>query len=382
MVSNSVKPAGSSLVTKIPVLLAVYGLHVAWLSVLTVHLRFPSLLRLGPGVNIAAENIYGVGVIVASAVYCRKPTTATLSAAVRPLPWQNATRVSAGSLIETAGALLGAYLLSGYANGICDWLLTCLVAVGVPLTRSQCTALQVLLSHATWMAMAARVLHVRLRPFFPRPLDNGQWFRISWKGSWLRWTLIGYFASLLVYNAVDALGMAVLRLPLPGTAGQGSGHGGGDGGGTEALVDTLLHPADHDLLALAIGSIAPCLTAPVFEEVRLHPPFAYACGSTMSLKKYVRIYLWHACQSVNGLQALLHTCPQRLSRPTLSNSTPGLWAGALSRLLACSNFTADLVDRLHPTHLSALCCASPLNVHSAAAHCPGRPLGQPPYVDV
>lgn len=165
-------------------------------------------------------------------------------------------RIGRMELIRTTSTLFCAFLLSGYVGSIFEALYSMAAALGVSLTAGRHRALTVLFSHLAWVAMACRVLGVRLKPFFPPPLGKGQWLSLRWRSNWLPWAAGGYFASLLCYNGAESLNRVLLPAPPPGLEII-----------DESVVSRLVHPEDGDRIALALGSLAPCLTAPVFEEV-------------------------------------------------------------------------------------------------------------------
>lgn len=73
------------------------------------------------------------------------------------------------------------------------------------------------------------------------------------KSLWFPWALGGYFVSLLIYNAVDELSISLL--PPTGIDEQ------------TTVLTPLMNPDKPNLLALCIGGLGPCITAPIFEEV-------------------------------------------------------------------------------------------------------------------
>ena len=90
---------------------------------------------------------------------------------------------------------------------------------------------------------------------------------VRWRCRWLAWVVGGYFASLLLYNCVDGLSRALLPPPPPGLTRLDAAPL-TDGGGSSSVTARLLHPEGDDrLAALLLGSLAPCASAPIFEEV-------------------------------------------------------------------------------------------------------------------
>ena len=255
-------PPPSSIISPLAqfsLLLGAYWLHISWLSETFFHLRLFKWR-----IEVPGENAIGVLVVGACAWAIRRGGRAErarktiVERAQRQLPWGEVT-TNRLLLIQTTATLLACYLFSGYVGHAVEFGLDSLVALGVPgLTVSRHRAIHVLLTHLAWVGMAIRVLGVRLRPFFPPPFGQGKWVRARFKQpSWLLWALGGYFASLLTYNAVECANIAILP-PIP------------EGSlllEKESVVAKLVSPEAGDLLALGIGSIGPCLTAPLFEEL-------------------------------------------------------------------------------------------------------------------
>lgn len=230
-------------------LLSVYWLHVARLSEWTLRLPF--------ALSVDVENIIGVAIVATSILRsvrrCSPPV---------PPPWGR-IRTKRTLLISTVFSLLAAYLFSGYVSTTVDSLLSISEGRGLRLTVGQHRATHVLLSHLAWVGMAARVLGTRLKPFFPPPFGKGTWLNVRWRANWLPWAVGGYFASLLSYNAIEGINEHLL--PPPPALDPGIAASAVDA--AESVVNRLVHPEDGDLIALSIGSIAPCVSAPVFEEV-------------------------------------------------------------------------------------------------------------------
>ena len=225
-----------------------YALHILWLSTLSFRLPFK-------GLALAAEDALGAAGLLLVLGRRRRPT-------LPRLPWGSEARTSKAELVETGGTLLCAYLLSGYAGAIIRSVLNGLTALGLPITSGCHRALEVLCSHLAWVFMAVRVLGMRLRPFFPAPFGQaqpegeGRWLTIQWRAPWLLYALSGYFASLVCYNSVEAVNRCLLPPNPPGLTPV-----------DESLVAQLVHPEGGDRLALALGAVGPCVTAPIFEEV-------------------------------------------------------------------------------------------------------------------
>lgn len=196
-------------------------------------------------------------------------------------PWR-VPRKAKRKIGSTTGFLFVAYLASGYGAVFIEGILYLLAGYGVPLTIATTRAWKVLLGHLMWVYMGIRILR-RLKPFFPR---KGTWLRWKLKANWLWWAIGGYYVSALFFNFADV----VNQLVLPASMFE-----------EETVVSKLINPENKDLVAMAIGSIGPCISAPVFEEV-LYRGFllpALACFLPM----------WAAIPTSSVLFALHHLNP-------------------------------------------------------------------------
>jgi membrane protease YdiL (CAAX protease family) len=88
------------------------------------------------------------------------------------------------------------------------------------------------------------------------------WFRSQWKAKWLWWAIGGYFVSSWLFNVADLVNQWALPAQVLLEA-------------QESVVSQLVNPEHNDVIASVVGYIAPCLTAPVWEEV-LYRGFALA----------------------------------------------------------------------------------------------------------
>lgn len=169
------------------------------------------------------------------------------------LPWRVPPSVRA-KLPGVTCALVVQYAFSGQVNSALHGLLC---ALRLPLSEMCVGAAAMLCSHALWVAMAIYTLSSQLRPFWPR--EGGRWLVASWRSLWVHWALAGYAASLAVYKVADEV--ACQLLPASPSAGLRVL-------GSASLVQRLTdRAAGGGPLALALGALAPCVSAPVFEEV-------------------------------------------------------------------------------------------------------------------
>lgn len=196
-------------------------------------------------------------------------------------PWK-VPRDAKRRIGQTTLLLIVAYLASGYGALFSEQILYLLAGSGVPLTVATTRAWKVLLGHLMWVYMGIGILR-RLKPFFPK---KGTWLQWRWRSNWLWWAIGGYYVSALFFNVADVLNQLVLPASLFDE---------------ETVVSKLINPENKDRIAMAIGSIGPCVSAPVFEEV-LYRGFllpALACFLPM----------WAAIPASSVLFAIHHLNP-------------------------------------------------------------------------
>ena len=71
---------------------------------------------------------------------------------------------------------------------------------------------------------------------------------------WVWWTIGGYFVSSWFFNIADFVNQWILPVPILEQA-------------KESVVSQLINPEMNDWWASLVGYIAPCITAPWWEEV-------------------------------------------------------------------------------------------------------------------
>jgi membrane protease YdiL (CAAX protease family) len=185
------------------------------------------------------------------------------------------------SMMITMVALVKAYFQTGTYSLFWEDLLYSMSAAGWPLTIPLSRSIQVLAGHLTWVAAGTTILWALPRPppFFRshsttakvesningsgsrnsndaiRASPPYQWFRMSFtKCNWLWWTIGGYFVSSWLFNIADAMNRSILPAQVLQDA-------------AESVVTQLVQPEHNDVWASVIGYIAPCVTAPVWEEL-------------------------------------------------------------------------------------------------------------------
>lgn len=166
-------------------------------------------------------------------------------------------------------ALIRAYFFTGRFSIFWEDAMYALAGMGFPMTIAMHRSLCVLLGHLTWIGVGGLILKLvpRPQPFFGGGYSesgNGKtikkrnltqkWFTSRWDTYWLWWTMGGYFVSSWLFNIADFINQMVLPAAiLENTA--------------EGVVSQLINPENNDLAASLVGYIAPCLTAPWWEEI-------------------------------------------------------------------------------------------------------------------
>jgi len=203
--------------------------------------------------RLGMDSIVGFLVTVATLVWRKSmklyPVVPNLLEADNNNPPWSVPRDQRRKVVPTTVVLIIAYIFSGYGALVWEQLLLFSSVYGVPLTIPTLRAWKVLLGHLMWVYMGLKILDQRLHPFFP---PKGKWLRLKFKENWGWWALGGYYVSALLFNIADLVNQLVLPPSVFND---------------ETVVSKLINPENRDLVAMAIGSIGPCITAPVFEEV-------------------------------------------------------------------------------------------------------------------
>jgi len=179
--------------------------------------------------------------------------------------------------------LVYAYFSTGQISFRAERILFALAGKGVPLTIAMHRSLVVLLGHLAWVAVGSFILWAvpTPRPFFGGWKGNGEksgvmnkegnetpvlssssssevrpyhWYNLRWNDKWLWPTVGGYFISAWFFNIADFINQLVLPVEVFQMAGEG-------------VVAQLINPENNDIAASLVGYIAPCISAPWWEEV-------------------------------------------------------------------------------------------------------------------
>lgn len=276
------------------------------------------------GTGIGWDSLAGMATLGLYAIYKRQKLrdtndTVTIKKQIqndsrhnRVFPWQlpaNNNRHKLSFLVASI-LLTQAYFFTGQFSLYWEDMLYSLSAAGWPLTAPMHRSLCVLLGHMSWVVAGSTILWAvpRPPPFFGRKLKQNNnkhehekkeestaaaetvttssgsnssavdeskvdasetlpslyysWFRSQWKSKWLWWAIGGYFVSSWLFNVADQVNQFVLPAQVLLEA-------------QESVVSQLVNPEHNDLVASVVGYIAPCLTAPVWEEI-LYRGFALA----------------------------------------------------------------------------------------------------------
>eukprot|EP00543_Licmophora_paradoxa_P015985 CAMPEP_0202462342 /NCGR_PEP_ID=MMETSP1360-20130828/53599_1 /ASSEMBLY_ACC=CAM_ASM_000848 /TAXON_ID=515479 /ORGANISM="Licmophora paradoxa, Strain CCMP2313" /LENGTH=289 /DNA_ID=CAMNT_0049084775 /DNA_START=452 /DNA_END=1321 /DNA_ORIENTATION=+ len=168
--------------------------------------------------------------------------------------------------IFTLFSLVQGYFWTGRFSLFWEDTLYSMAGVGFPMTIAMHRSLVVLLGHLTWVAAGGLILGTLPRP---QPVfgggfetdDNGvkkqqkyKWFSSQWNTYWIWWTLGGYFVTSWAFNFADFLNQFMLPHDLLIAPAEG-------------VVSQLVNPEYNDWLASIVGALAPCCTAPWWEEI-------------------------------------------------------------------------------------------------------------------
>ena len=223
-----------------------------------------------------------------------------------PSPWrfplkkqENIPSPRLTSMVALA-VLISAYFMTGRLASMIELYLYAMAGLGVPMTIAMHRSLVVLGGHLAWVAIGSGILGIVLRP---QPFFGGgnelfvvesndkksvkkqsstditvtddneeddddddeigeiemkkqkyKWFSNKWNSNWLWWTISGYFISSWFFNIADFLNQIILPSHVFELAGEG-------------VVSQLINPENNDVAASLVGYIAPCLSAPWWEEV-------------------------------------------------------------------------------------------------------------------
>lgn len=178
--------------------------------------------------------------------------------------------------------------------------------ITVPMHRSLC----VLFGHLTWIVLGGSILRVIPRPqsFFDNIWYTQRYFSSGSSSTtrnesgddesnnsdiksyddgdddgdsrgaaqWVWWTVGGYFVSSWLFNVADFVNQSVLPVAILQQA-------------QESVVSQLINPEMNDWWASAVGYIAPCITAPWWEEVLYR---GFLLPALMLQMKYKWAILW------------------------------------------------------------------------------------------
>lgn len=230
-----------------------YALHVLYFS--TGGWKLPSAvipngkgLFSNVGFDTAAGAVVALGTLIIRKFLLRLPRALPPLLSSDTPPWK-VSRSDKRKIANTTVLLVVAYLASGYGAVLIEQVLFLLAGLGVPLTIATTRAWKVLLGHLIWVFAGVKILRSKLNPFFPR---RGSWMSWKWRTNWLAWAVGGYYVSAMFFNGADVLNHWLLPASLFNE---------------DTVVSKLINPENRDVMAMAVGCVGPCITAPVFEEV-------------------------------------------------------------------------------------------------------------------
>jgi len=204
-----------------------------------------------------------------------------LSDLTLPTPEQRRYMLPRGTSLVACLLLVKTYFFTGRFSFFWEDTLYAMAGVGFPLTVAMHRSLCVLLGHLTWVAAGSAILRIVVRPKFFGP--NNKWYRQFTRppvsvtaddksvgsssgttmargqrssGNWIWWVIGGYSVSAWLFNVADFANLYALPAQVLEDAIL-----------QEGVVTQLINPENRDFLASLVGYIAPCLTAPWWEEI-------------------------------------------------------------------------------------------------------------------
>jgi membrane protease YdiL (CAAX protease family) len=200
-----------------------------------------------------------------------------LSSVLQALPPLGPRSITMASSILATCLLIITYFGTGRFSFFWEDTLYAVAGVGFPLTIAMHRSLVVLLGHLTWVAAGSVILGTVPRPHFfgtktkwfrqgSRVDDDGEAQEEGKTGTterrkkrsntWIWWVIGGYSVSAWLFNMADFVNLYALPQQILEDAIL-----------EEGVVTQLINPENNDFLASVVGYIAPCLSAPWWEEV-------------------------------------------------------------------------------------------------------------------
>ena len=194
-------------------------------------------------------------------------------------PAQRKQLLARGTSTVACMLLVQTYFFTGRFSFFWEDTLYAMAGVGFPLTVAMHRSLCVLLGHLTWVAAGSAILRAVVRPkFFGK---GNTWYRQNAVSSvavadgadtsvnstkavprrrrnnnWIWWVIGGYSVSAWFFNVADFVNLYALPSQVLEDAIM-----------QEGVVTQLINPENNDFLASLVGYIAPCLSAPWWEEI-------------------------------------------------------------------------------------------------------------------
>ena len=254
------------------IVLVFYAFHINVLCQKSI--AFPFQLfpnRQGHFQSIGLDSVAGILSLIAYRWYQTKLALPSLllSPTLEQAPWRfkNKTLITTKVMSVLAFyTLVQGYFFTGRFSLFWEDVFYAAAGIGFPLTIPMHRALVVLFGHLSWVAMGGLILSLipRPQPFFGggyKETSTGtktprkfRWFTNTWQTYWIWWVLGGYFVSSWFFNIADWVTQVVLPEELFDTV-------------ADSVVSQLTNPENNDIAASIVGSIAPCLSAPWWEEV-------------------------------------------------------------------------------------------------------------------
>jgi membrane protease YdiL (CAAX protease family) len=290
-----------------------YVLHLTVLTQKSITFPFQLIPNsLGHFTSLGLDSLAGIGSL-AFYIYLRRATKGKVGPSLLSTPtkderpWQFPKLQPMARLpgpkstgVFALYLLVQGYFMTGRFSVFWEDFLYGAAGAGFPMTIPMHRSLVVLMGHLTWIVVGGLILGLvpRPQPFFGggyeivenevlkpkehksspstsvlsikdtiinklrsgrksdvvKKLREHRWFTSTWDTYWVWWVVGGYFVSSWFFNLADFCNQMLLPHSLFDSAAEG-------------VVSQLINPEHNELLASFVGCLAPCWTAPWWEEI-------------------------------------------------------------------------------------------------------------------
>eukprot|EP00736_Rhodelphis_marinus_P003851 Rmarinus@m.1720 len=252
----------------LPYCIPLYLIHVTYLS--QVALDVPSMLSsVIPTPTVNLDTIVGLFCLIFALFWRASPNIGDVWGPVVERKDSNWS-----GMIRSIMCLVFIQNAAGYISSLVGYFCCIAALLGLPITLTGNQSVQVLVGNIAWLVLGCWVLEKLHGPFLS---PKGKWYRPGYDIHPARlasFAIIGYYASLAIYNISDALNtqIAPFLLSLTRLVRGGSGFHNVETG--HAIIADMIESIRYDPVSVVVGAIAPCVTAAFWEEVLYRGFFA------------------------------------------------------------------------------------------------------------